>query len=341
MAWAYQDKDWRVRLSGLQAISPRDQDDPTLLSLLEDQNEEVRLAAALKLTGESKQAQLILVSALQHHQPGERRCAILRALSLSSAPDMVPLVIQNLQDKNARVRANAATALEYAGASAVPPLIKALQDEDAQVRYAAVQALEKIGSPAAAPALTAAVYDPDLEVRNYLGAMLSEFPTVIPEAINNLRSNDWQIRRHAADILELIINNAIDALVDIPMVPVMQALQDQNPDVSASVAAILREKIYHYTEGRKILNRDIVAALNNAVPNLLYSIKNGDNRSCLNAILVLGNLGPGAAAAIPALRHALTNENWTIRYAAAVALIRINPRETAVVSCPCRNLPRS
>ena len=112
------------------------------------------------------------------------------------------------------------------------------------------------------------------------------------------------------------------------MAQLLQALQDPKPEVRASVAAAL---VSNATEEGAKLPPAIAAALKQALPSLLSSLKHGGPQARLEVIVVLSVLGPAASSAAPALRGALSDENWLIRYSAAIALLKINPRETAVI----------
>ncbi len=92
---------------------------------------------------------------------------LLLASTLTAQETRVNELINQLKDKNYRVRYRAADALGKQGpaaSAAVPALRKALKDPDRDVRKAATRALVKMGA-AAVPALRKALKDPDEGVR--------------------------------------------------------------------------------------------------------------------------------------------------------------------------------
>ena len=211
---------------------------------------------------------------------------------------------------------------------AVPALIKALNDDDENVRFIAFRALVDIGSPAVVPALTAAL--DDVKMRKLLSyaenSPLSK--SVRQKFAKELHHADWQVRRRAAEKIGAIGFNPSAIPPDPLVASLLQALKDQNSNVRASVAAAL---VINSTWESGNLPPAIATALKLAAPNLLESLKHGDPQARLDAILVFRKLGSLASPALATLRQALADENWLVRYGAAIALSKINPRETAVI----------
>jgi HEAT repeat protein len=140
------------------------------------------------------------------------------AIALTHASDkpqnLVPILIEALQDEDPWIRSNAAEALGYIGEdayTAVPVLMVALQnkDEDPSVRSNAAQALGYIGEKAetAIPDLIAASKDEheDESVRytavSALGNFGKEAQVVIPTLIVALQDKNESVRSTAADAL--------------------------------------------------------------------------------------------------------------------------------------------
>jgi HEAT repeat protein len=63
------------------------------------------------------------------------------------------------------------------------------------------------------------------------------------------------------------------------------------------------------------------------VPALLAGINDRDVRTTLGAIRVLGEFGPGAKEAVPALKKAKLNPTQQIREAATAAIARIEKED--------------
>ena len=93
-----------------------------------------------------------LIQKLGVKDPSVRRISASELGSIGST-DVVPALIQALQDQDAKVRDSATDALEKIGKDAVPALIQALQNEDWNIRYFAIEVLERIGTPDALKAV--------------------------------------------------------------------------------------------------------------------------------------------------------------------------------------------
>jgi beta-lactamase regulating signal transducer with metallopeptidase domain len=104
--------------------------------------------------------------------PHDRELATL-ALAFTSGRDVIPALLQALNDSDAQVREKAAIGLALRrDERVVEPLIAALSDPDAQVREKAAIALGTTGDPRARDALTLALNDPDAQVREKAAAGL-------------------------------------------------------------------------------------------------------------------------------------------------------------------------
>jgi len=363
LAIALQDKDWQVRRNAVYAIDRSDQTIPILLELLNDNNEDARLGAAIKLYRESDLAVPLLINALQHNKDAAARLdaldilnpldnrnseaavlAIIQALqdenviirdravfSLSVSLDkysqavktlVISALINSLKDESAEVRRSAAFALGGAGETAVPALIEASQDKDERVRRSAIQALGKIGSQPALSAISAALQDESEAVRSSATIALGD--SSIQSATNNLQNNDWQIRRSAAEELG-VIGVDLTNLSTPTVQALIQALQDQNPNVRTSAAATLVKP------ASSLPAPAIANVIQEAVPGLIDSLKNGDSLARLDAIFILGEIGSSVQTAIPYIQGKLKDENWLVRYGAAVTLLKINPKDESAV----------
>lgn len=363
LAIALQDNDWQVRRNAVYAIERSDKTVPILLGLLNDNNEDVRLGAAIKLGGESDLAVPILINALQHNKDAATRHDALNSLGNSDSEAAVLAIVQALQDENAmirdqavfnlsvsldkysqivktvvisalidslkdesaEVRRSAAFALDKADEAAVPELIEASQDQDERVRSVAIEALGKIGSQSAMSAITAALQDENEAVRASAARVLGD--SGIQSATDNLQHENWEVRRSAAEEIGLIgidLTNSSNPTVQ----ALIQALQDSNPNVRTSAAATL-VKLGSPRGGD--LTPAIANVIQKAVPELIDSLENGDSLARLDAIFVIGAIGSNAEAAIPHIQDKLRDENWLVRYGAAVTLLKINPKDESAV----------
>jgi HEAT repeat protein len=170
---------------------------PVLRDALEDQEAEVRVAAATALWRSTKQAAPllpILVPALTHPDVRIREQAVHGLARIDpSIPEVVSALVQALADSEPRVRWPACGALasihwtsrEQARA-VIQPLTRLVRDEkhDATLR-AAIRALGHIGPEAASavPFLTALLERPDQTLRAEVAQALGEIGSGAKEAV--------------------------------------------------------------------------------------------------------------------------------------------------------------
>ena len=143
--------------------------------------------------------------------------------------DVVPALIQALQDPDPEVGYNVAEALIGIGKDAVPALIEALQDAEGFVRASAADALGSIGESAidAAPALIKTLQDP--EVRWHAeGALTKIGKGAVPALIQALQDEQVEVRVSAVRTLGSIGEGAKDAIPAL-----MQLLQDKDQSLLA------------------------------------------------------------------------------------------------------------
>ncbi len=109
-----------------------------------------------------------LIAILRDKEPMIRSAAV-DSLDKIADRRSVTALIQSLRDNNSFVRARAAIALgSIKDSQAVTPLVSALSgDESGDVRREAARSLGKIGGAEAQSALTAALLDKDMLVRQY------------------------------------------------------------------------------------------------------------------------------------------------------------------------------
>jgi HEAT repeat protein len=210
---------------------------------------------------------------------------------------VVPLLVQALQDEAWEVRKAACEALgEIGDPQAIPHLAQALKDEAWEVREAACEALGAIGDPQAIPHLIQALQDEDSDVRwaacRALGAIGD--PQAIPPLLQALKDEAWRVREAARWAL-----GAIGDPQAIP--PLLQALQDEHSWVREAACWAL---------GR--------IGDPQAIPHLIQALQDKDARVRYGACGALGEIGDPQA--IPPLLQALQDEDWSVRMAACWAL---------------------
>ncbi|GAB4309611.1 MAG: HEAT repeat domain-containing protein [Methanobacteriaceae archaeon] len=116
-----------------------------LISVLDDDNHQVRFKAANILGGMGKDAVEPLIQALKQGE-GESKRFVTFALKKIGDASVVDHLIQALDDEDWGVRKVAARSLgEFGDKRAVEPLFKSLNDDDWGVQLAAVRSLGDLG----------------------------------------------------------------------------------------------------------------------------------------------------------------------------------------------------
>jgi HEAT repeat protein len=230
---------------------------------------------------------------LRSNDPDKRSSAIemLVATPLSTmVATPLPILLIALDDKNARVRKVATTALGLKGdVAAIPGLLNLLQDK--WVRETAVRALGQFGLPTLLPILQGR----DAVLREVAVTALGTIgdATVISSLLDALTDPERRVRSAAEEALVKMGTAAATTVVN--------ALNDEDNTLRSGASRIL----FRF--------RDQVG-----LPELLNALLNKDEDVRRAAAKVLGYKGDPAA--IPALLNSLDDESHIVRAAAAEAL---------------------
>ncbi len=242
-----------------------------------------------------------LIAALEDTESGGRSEAV-GALAQLGDPRAVEPLITALHDGTPDVRYGAAEALgRIKDPRAVEPLIGGLRDTDRRMRYRAAESLGRIQDQRAVEPLIAALNDNDHDVRdNVVRALgwLRDRRGVEPLTAT-LRDPDRDVRLHAALALQSV-NGAIE--------PLIALLSDPDKEIRWNAAFAMS-----YMKDPQTIE-PMIAALS-------------DKDLCRVAVRTLGEIGPTAKAAIPALETMLKDEDAYVRSAAAEALKKIRGEE--------------
>jgi HEAT repeat protein len=334
----------RSACSALAQLTP----DPTikdlLVAVLGDDDAEVRRSVAHSLASQWPNDKRSIPVLLESLSDGRWAVTTLRLLGRVGVGDeqTVHTLLETFQSsENADVRGAAAQALADAApgsANAVQAMIAAVQhDSTVGVRQAALSALARLKSPTAIPVLVdtaSELHSSDsqssrtraigLSLREAavraLGAMDSE-PAAVRSLVGILKNNPNKIvRRVAAEMLghaKVESQAAVGALTG--------ALDDSDTRIAAAVA------ICQLDPGN-CLPIDI----------LLGILKTKDKESDTQAISALGQIGPAAARAVPALLRIVTENDVDPSSASMAiwALGRIGPAAEAALPALMKKLGR-
>ncbi|MBN9121632.1 MAG: HEAT repeat domain-containing protein, partial [Planctomycetes bacterium] len=293
---------------------------PALEKLLADENTEVRLAAARaisRVAPELAEKSLPVVVAL-----GVRSTMTKHVLHITDIFNPVPqraakVLLPLFDDPNDGVRGWAITHV-----SALPtrePIEDALQSgKTARVRPAAAVALgSRYGrAPASVPALTAALADPDSDVRFAAAVALvqigprgsAEHTSALPVLVEGLRDRREDVRIAASQNL---LQTGPTARTAIPALT--KLLDDKSEEVRLEAALAL-------------VGIDPSKAAG-GVPALVGGLKSENGNSVVRAAKALAVLGPVAKAAAPELLKTCGAEHPRWRLAAAEAVVRVDPAQ--------------
>jgi HEAT repeat protein len=123
---------------------------------------------------------------------GRFRPAVLVKKGDASA---VPEFMEDLRDKDYKVRQSATYALAQIGKPAIKPLLAALADSDWKLRREAADALGKLGDPRAIDPLILALHDEDFSVKTAAAYALGQIgnPRAIDPLVEALNDSDLQM----------------------------------------------------------------------------------------------------------------------------------------------------
>ncbi|MDB5391562.1 MAG: repeat-containing protein [Planctomycetaceae bacterium] len=278
-------------------------------------------AEALGTIGESAQeTAAALVEALTDGIDMVRAKAVeaLGKIGESAAEIAVPALVLALRDHDNTVCALAAEALGQMGRSAeetVPNLIQLLSHINPQVRASVAESLGKLGrnSPMARTNLEQACRDDDAGVRSQslraLGQMGCPTTSSKQTVLESLQDIDGPVRSAAVDAL-----GAWGDLDEISLPRLLELLQDPNDEVKVQVARALPR-----------CAGDTDAAVEGLCRQLL---EDTSDMVQVQAAWALGEIGPAAAAAGPALVQASQTGEISVREQAMRAIALILPPES-------------
>lgn len=246
-------------------------------------------------------------------------CALL--LSSSAQADdaetaaAVKAAVETLQQGDVAARIEAMDHVGDLGedaAGAVPALIEALGDDDVGVCWHAARTIGAVGPKAAeaVPALTEALASEEAKVRTYaafaLGRIGQAAVPAVPALMKAFTDADPMVRRAVVEAIPRIDADR-EQLLDL----FIQAMEDADPAVVVPALSTLAER------GEK------------AVPAMIRALEN--EKSCYWACLVLSDIGPQAAEAVGPLGQLLDHEDPEVRMHAVLTLGEIGPAAQSAV----------
>jgi len=289
---------------------------PLCVKLLEDSDPGVRVRVLHAIAEAGPRAVPGLIQALENDNMAYWACLVLREIG-PPAKDAVPALAEKLQDPRPEVRREAILALaamEEAASQTAPQIAAALNDEFTS--QAATYALGRIGRipPGIEPTIRANINSDD----KVLGvASLWTLARVHPENKHLHRAVAERLIRRLKDKDLLVQAAAVRALASLPPAPEI-------------IVPLLEEALQDADEATVRNALDALVALGpSAVPRLIDALKHEKLRG--EVVYILGQIGPGAAAATPALTKLIADKDEQVALEAAVALAKIGSNAKGAV----------
>ena len=252
-------------------------------------------------------------------------------------------LVEMLASEDPARRVTGAISLGILGTSdpaALRGLAEALDDPDVRLRYKSARALWRLkeGAAPAAAELGAAMVDPDVRVRhNAYGALRvlgPEAEPAIPTLLRMLDEGDVEARIQAVNVLEEIgepaavavprIAELLSSTDDDMRYQAADALEELAPFAEAALPALIRALT---TDEDPDVRRNVVSCLGDmgppaapAIPAMIEATRDSEPLIRDMAVSALGRMGQAAAEAVPALIAALDDDEPDVRVSAAEAL---------------------
>jgi HEAT repeat protein len=297
----------------------------TVRARLDDPDQEVRREAILALARIGRDAVPTLVLAIQGEDEFVQDIATSALGRIGPAAfESMPTLIEALGSRYANVRESAASSLGAIGAdpqSCVAALSSALENPAPDVRCAAIRSLSSFGTealPAFGALLRCLKYEDDDTRFHAMGFLyelvLSTEKTrlsgIIPALIELMTDESAGVRDVVFSFLLMLGPSTV-----VPIQSLIDALADPNQSVRTDAAVMLG---HHQSEAAPAV-RALVEILESP------SVDASAGLLIAAASSTLGKIGPRASAAIPALRRMMSNQDPSLQFQAASALVKIDP----------------
>jgi HEAT repeat protein len=326
------DEDATVRRAAVGALRGIEPDDemivPLMLKMLGDADPHVVALATNSLAEEGPE----IVPAMIKAMDDERTIywAILVLLELGpDAKEAVPALAQALSHQHEEIRHEAAQALRAIGPdakAAVPELMAALDDEQIVVQMPAVLALGSIG-PAAKEAAQ--------KVRSLQESDDDLLKVCVMWAIEKMEPDQQRLKTETTPALVNLLLHEDQTVRNAAALAMLQL--QPGPDV---VAPLFAEAFAKASDEARADMINAAASLGaQAVPRLVLGLDHPNVRQQI--IEILGEIGPGAADAVPELLKYADDDDPAVRADVFITLGRIGPAAKAATEAATKALQDS
>jgi HEAT repeat protein len=317
---------------------------PFLVRILESEEEPlVRLEAvqALGRIGPAAESALPTLTDALLAEQGQTRHSVAEVIS-QIGPAAVPHLLPLLQHQSRFVRYEAAWALGHLGplaSQAVPELNRLSSDPAANVRFAAVEALGRLGPAAssAVPSLINALYDHEDSVCRAAARTLAGLGEVaagaVPSLVERLAHEDYLVRQEMARALGAVGSSRTDGVT--ALIQILRHDQREMRGVAAEALGKIGRPLEQVLPALKAALSDrawnvaqaAAAALGRIGPpalDLLVHVLENERGNIRGTLIEeIGNMGAGAAPAVPTLVALLHSDDAYLRHISATALAQI------------------
>lgn len=354
---ALRDSDYWVRQFAAQALTEIGEPAGVpLVSLLADKDANTRFYAIVAINGLALQAKEVaqaLGKATKDANATVRSAALFALAKIeSNDPEIFAILGAALGDKEKQVRLSAANILVSKGKQASEALINAADDQKVEQRVLALQTLAALGEEIddkGVLALRKALGDDEVRVRQTAALGLANLgakarplggDAELFEALAKLlKDKDAQLRRTVVHALGQLGSSDAGE-----MKTVAGALKDTDALVRSFAVQALAKYLKEADgeEDRKLLMDGLLGALKDgdrrvqflaaqglaqqtifAIEPLTKLVEEGKGAQRLWAATILGEIGPGAADAVPALQKMSRDMNAEVRRVALSALQKV------------------
>ena len=238
----------------------------------------------------------------------------------TSGTDEFSELVASLSSNDTTERKAAADSLAASGKAAVPELAAALESDSAPTRAAAAYALNEIGADAAAatPTLLEVIKDDDELVRALALSTLTQVgldnDILLNVLVAAVQNESGLVRDIAAESLVNIGGDAVPALGRV-------LKNDAADDFAKRAAARLIGDINQADE----IGNDAIQSI---IPILTETLDDGDSEVRIAAAKALGDFGPLADVAIPALSRSLRGDDDNMTQTVINSLLKIGDQAT-------------
>jgi HEAT repeat protein len=329
---------------------------PSIIKQLSNKDEEVRARAADQLGDFGPKAATAvpsLLTALNDTSPRVRG-AVIHALGKigPAARAAIPAVVAALEDPKSECRCEVPDAIQGLGGEAIPYLLRSIDKNPPYVRAGAITALGKLGPKASAslPKIRPAFNDRDRDVRSAAAValiriqgkeavadvsdvLLRESDPIVTLRLVDLFSNLGRDARGAVPALIATMKREGDEFVE-SRVGASFALSRIGEPALAPLAKVYRDTKLPPTiratalESVRYMGSDAKAA----VPDLVATLRDADEKIRGYAAEALGAIGPGATEAVAPLTRLVNSGTARDRITAATSLAKVAPDNKLGVS---------